>query len=197
MQADTTICNLALAHLKVTDQIANVQTEDSPAARQCRLHWTPVVREVLRAYPWRFAVGRWNLGGPSDSDKPVFGWEYAYRLPQECLRVIKVFGADGLEMSGPGSWEKEGECILTNEEGPLYLKGIKIVENAAKYDASFVNALGYRLAAQIAPGLGEGKSQGDLLSSYLSLVHGGQSVDSTEASQPQRHEGGWVKSFRG
>ncbi|MBI9078302.1 MAG: hypothetical protein JEY79_01020 [Pseudodesulfovibrio sp.] len=196
MQADTTICNLALGHLKITETIANVLTEDSVVARQCRLHWTPVLREVLRAYPWRFATKRWSLGGPSDSDKPVFRWDYAYKLPEECLRIIKVYGADQREMDGDGSWAKEGNCVVSNEEGPLYLKGVQLIEDANLFDDSFINALGFRLAAQIAPGVGESKQQGPMLNTFRELVNSGQSIDSSEAAPPKKKTGGWSGAYR-
>ena len=196
MQADTTICNLALSHLRTTDQITNVQHEDSTEARQCRLHWVPVVKEVLRAYPWRFAMGRWTLGGASETDKPLFGWDYAYKLPTECLRVVGVYGADQREMNGPGLWEKEGNCILSNEVAPLYIKGTQLIDDTNLFDSSFVNALSLRLAAQIAPGVGESKLQSKLMGAYRDLVGDGQTIDSTESSQPVKQEGGWVGAYR-
>jgi hypothetical protein len=195
MQPDTSICNLAISHLKITDPIANVLTEDTIAAQQCRMHWAVVVKEVLRAYPWRFATKRWSLGGPSDTDTPVFGWDYAYKLPQDCMRVIDVYGADERELREDGAWEKEGDCILTNEVGPIYLKGVQHITNASKFDSSFTNALGYRLAAQIAPGVGESKLQDTMFSAYQGLISIGQSIDSAESASPKRERGGWVQAY--
>ncbi|BCS87331.1 hypothetical protein [Pseudodesulfovibrio sediminis] len=197
MQPDTNICNLALGHLKITDLLTNVLTESSVAAQQFRLHWSPVLKEVLRAYPWRFATKRWLLGGPSDTDKPLFEWEYAYKLPQECMRIITVFGADQMPMTADGAWEKEGDCILTNEEAPLYLKGVGLVTNSNKFDASFVNALSFRLAAQVAPGVGESKLQNGMMEVYTGLIASGQSIDSSEAAPPSRQSGGWVSAYQG
>ncbi|XXJ19852.1 hypothetical protein ACR42D_09975 [Desulfovibrio caledoniensis] len=197
MQPDTQICNLALSLLKITDPIANVLTESSTEALQCRMHWTPVLKEVLRAYPWRFALKRWNLGGPSDTDDPVFGWGYAYKLPQDCLRVVGVFGADGTELREAGSWEKEGGCILTDEPGPVYITGVQLVEDAKRFDPLFVNALSYRLAAQIAPGVGEGGMQDNMLAFYTSTLRSGRAIDADEAAPPVRDVSGWVAGFRG
>lgn len=195
MQVDVGICNLALNHLLVTDLITNVDTEDSMAALACRTHWKPVLKEVLRAFPWRFALTRFNTGGPSESDKPAFGWEYAYKLPQDCVRVVKVFDSSEGLLNGPGTWAKEGGCILSNEEGPLNILYVRLEENADLFDASFGNALSYRLAAAIAPAVGEAKQRAACMDTYLGLIGVARSVDSTEASQPERQRSNWVSSY--
>jgi len=49
------VWNRALSRIHQTQQIQSVE-ENTPAAKACVLHYDDVLEEVLRAYPWRWAM---------------------------------------------------------------------------------------------------------------------------------------------
>lgn len=196
MDPNTNICNLALGNLGITDLITSVMNDGTLEAQQCNLHWTAVYLEVLRSHPWRFATARWNLGGASDTDQPEFGWANAFKLPGECRRIISVHGADGRKLDRAESWARECNCILTNEDGPLYLKGLRAICDISRLDPLFVTAMAFRLAAAIASGMGEGAQMADMMSAYSQTVASARSIDSSEAAPPRRQSGAWATAYR-
>jgi hypothetical protein len=108
-------------------------------------------------------------------DGPVSGYQYAYRLPDEFLRIargrpedLSVYPSGAYSSSYiSGQLEIRGvqfsyivenyannlRCLLTdysNESYPLILTFIKRVINPTTYTGHFVSALAFRLAAELA-----------------------------------------------
>lgn len=163
----TEVCNLALARIGKDQGIANFDTEQSKAARLCRQFYGLVVDELLGDYDWTFATAVVKLATPS-GDPPI-GWMYQYALPADCLSPVKV-----CDYSGARAWSRNaivlGDATLAAPEIPFrvmrsssagrpvivtdlpeaYLIYTARVEAVAEYSAQFVNALVWRLAAELA-----------------------------------------------
>ncbi len=82
----TTIANLALARLG-NSTITDI-TEDTEIARACQLLYEPTRKELLRSHRWNFAQKRATLTQLADA--PLFGWDHAYQLPSDYMRVCEV-----------------------------------------------------------------------------------------------------------
>ena len=65
MTTETTICNLALAHLG--DERIGSLTDDSEAARACNAVYVLARDGLTRAHPWNFAIQRANLAAEATS----------------------------------------------------------------------------------------------------------------------------------
>lgn len=104
--------------------------------------------EMLRAYPWAFAVKRAALAEDPDN-RPAFGWRYAYRLPTDRLRLLPI-RRGGVPNGALIPYELEGSHILTNECAPLYIRYIRRVTNPAEFDPLFARALGSQIALHAA-----------------------------------------------
>jgi hypothetical protein len=78
-KADVDICNLALSHVGVSTEIANLDTERSKEAQACRRFYEPTREEVLRAFAWPFATRFVDL--QLVEEEPNDEWAYSYRYP--------------------------------------------------------------------------------------------------------------------
>jgi hypothetical protein len=144
MTTETTLANLALGHLgmaRITDL-----SERTVAAEHVRRMWGTTRDQLLRAYPWNFAIKRVALS--ASAVRPAFGWAAAYPLPSDCLRVLSVNGF----ASGVGSvpYEVEAGEVLANF-AVCQLRYIRRIEQVSAWDATFCELFGYELAKAIAP----------------------------------------------
>jgi hypothetical protein len=114
--------------------------DESKAGLICKERYYLLRDEVLRTHPWKFAKKRVSLALLDET--PVFGYDYAYQLPTDCLRVLGSEYADT-------EFKVEGRKVLTNET-TMYLSYVSRIEDVSQYDAEFCEALACRIAADIA-----------------------------------------------
>lgn len=139
----TEICNLALGRLGAGRIMA--LSEESQAARNCALFYEQTRDEVLRDHPWNFAAARETLVALVDS--PIFGWEYAYQLPTDFIRLLFLneYEAESIKTK----WAIEGRRLLTDET-EAQIRYTRKVTNASDFDALFIETLSLKLAAKLA-----------------------------------------------
>jgi hypothetical protein len=136
--SETSICNLALLSLG-QDPITDLAGEEK-AARYCRRYY-PVARDAcLQAGNFGFSRKRKSLA--QSVNIPVFGWAFAYELPNDFLKVLVFNDTQTL-------YEREGNFILTDEVF-AHLRYIARVEDTNTFDALFVDALASRVAMELA-----------------------------------------------
>ena len=83
----TDICNLALDDIKQAP-IEDITTPTTATEKVCARNYDAVRRECLFAHPWKFAIKRVQLE-PTNTT-PLFGYLYAYDLPEDYIRLITV-----------------------------------------------------------------------------------------------------------
>ena len=115
--SEVSVCNLALARLGIDVPIANLETEQSKAASQCRLHYETARDAMLADFPWNFARRRAALAELADD--PAEGWEYNYALPNDCLRVVAVIPETGDRSVYGVSWGRWGGTSWDWDYWPL------------------------------------------------------------------------------
>lgn len=84
----TQICNRALGRLgavTITDL-----SEGNKEAEYCGRFLPEAVEYVLGQWDFKFARRRQRLA--PNVEKPVFGWDYQFNYPMDCIRLIKVYG---------------------------------------------------------------------------------------------------------
>ena len=141
MTTETTICNLALAHLG--DERIGSLTDDSEAARACNAVYISSRDALTRSHPWNFAIERANLAAESIS--PSWGWDEQFVLPSDpyCLRVLEVDGYKSYE------WVVEGRKLLGNFSS-ANIRYIKREIDPAQFDSLFSMALAAKIAETVA-----------------------------------------------
>ena len=153
MPSTVDIANFALNNLGAS----NITTldENSKAARIINQRYDAVRDAVFRAHPWNCLIRRAQLA--QETDTPVFGYAKQYALPTEpfCLRVLEFsngslsYPQDNMTSNTGGPvFVIEGRKLLT-DEGTARIKYIGRVTDPQEYDASLVEALAARLAAEV------------------------------------------------
>lgn len=155
------ICNLALRH--IAEQPINSLTEGSEAANVLSNIFDFVYEEELRSYPWRWASDTEELAQVSAEEPPDFA--YVHQLPADYLQMQRIidlvtgstyydawdeyYGRWSLRQA---EWEIRDGKIYSNWE-TLTIKYTKLITDYSKLDSTFVIALSWRLAHEIAPSL--------------------------------------------
>jgi hypothetical protein len=153
MPSTVDIANFALNNLGASN-ISSLD-ENSKAARIVNQRYDAVRDAVFRAHPWNCLVHRAELA--QETDAPAFGYAKQYALPTNpfCLRVLEFtngtlsYPQDNMTSNSGGPvYVIEGRKLLT-DEGTAKIKFIGRVTDPQQYDASLVEALSARLAAEI------------------------------------------------
>ena len=153
MPSTVDIANFALNNLGASN-ISSLD-ENSKAARIVNQRYDAVRDAVFRAHPWNCLVHRAELA--QETDAPAFGYAKQYALPTNpfCLRVLEFtngtlsYPQDNMTSNSGGPvYVVEGRKLLT-DEGTAKIKFIGRVTDPQQYDASLVEALSARLAAEI------------------------------------------------
>ncbi len=155
MASKVGICNMAIGFLGDSDEIANLDTERSSAARACRLFYPEVLKELLRDFDWKFAKRVVALGLVEEN--PNDEWGYSYRYPSDCVRAIRILSGlrnDTIKtrIAYDISSDDGGELIYTDAAN-AELAYTKFLDDPSKYPPDFTMALAYLLASRIAPKL--------------------------------------------
>jgi hypothetical protein len=161
--SEVSAANVALAHLR-EGQLASLD-ENRPAARFAKTHFADVRDALLRSHPWNFAVA---FTVPArDPAASAGAFSKVYPLPADCLRVVSVDGLD------EDSWSVESRAgldddaatlvpVLCTEAAAPRLRYVRLVGEPALWDPLFLEVFGLRLAARIAPLLGQPEASDDL-----------------------------------
>ena len=138
MASTVDICNGALNQLGATTILS--LTEDSKNARLCNSRYTQVRDGLFRTHPWNCLQKRVELA--ADTTAPAWGFSYAYTLPADCLRLLRILDYDS-------NYKVEGRKILSNTSSMKILY-IGRVTDPNEYDESLRETLSAALGADIA-----------------------------------------------
>ena len=183
MASQVDIANIALSNLG--EQPISSLTEANQRARACEGRFNDVRDMVLRSHLWNCAMTRVQL--VADGTAPVWGYNYKYPLPADCLRVIAVKDVEY-------SWKIEGGYIVS-DDGSMYIVYVRKEENPEVYDALLVQAMGCRLAAECAQDItGKTALKDSMMAKYLAVLSEARSADAAEGT-PQKIESDlWLES---
>ncbi len=158
MSSEAEICNLALSHVGVGNQIANLDTEKSEEAITCKLMYPFALGYMLRNYRWPYFTKTVTLALVNSN--PNIEWMYAYRVPNESARILRILS--GYKIDTPETRVKYtqaqddiGYLILTDQ--PQAQADIVVNNPDPKFfPDDFTLALSYKLAMLICPRLSGG-----------------------------------------
>jgi len=131
------IANIALVGLRATT--INSFEDETTEASVIKVLWDNIRQSELSKHPYNFAIKRSKLARLSN--EPLFGYQYQYQLPVDCLRVIKV--EDNVDYK----LEKDGR-ILTNAES-VELKYVYDNEDVSTWSASFSALMAAKLRVEL------------------------------------------------
>ena len=138
MTTKVDICNSALSKIGV-DPIDNFD-EDSQAARECKQIYDLRRRKLLRSHFWNFAVGRVEL--TADVATPAFGFSTQFSLPSDYIRMIELNDREKCYKI------EKGKLLVSSDTAKL--RYVQDIEDVDAFDDTFVEALAYDIAAELA-----------------------------------------------
>ena len=145
MASTVDICNSALNLLGAST--ISALTDDSKNARLCNQRYEPIRNRVFRSHAWNCLHKRVQLA--QNSTAPVVEYTYAYALPSDCLRVLKIHNGTTDSIASSLDYKVEGRKIKTNE-GSVFLVYIALITDPNEYDSYLQEALAALLAADLA-----------------------------------------------
>ena len=160
--------------------------EDNEAARRANEIYEDTRDILLTKHPWNFATKRAALALVS-GETPAYEFDNVFALPSDYLRVEKSEDDDTI-------YKIEGKRLLTNED-TINIKYIARITDPSKFSHGFVNALIYRLAADLAYAItnnvGLQKNMEDLAAFNLKVA---KSEDAQEGTPDGLKANRWVLS---
>ena len=169
MASTVDICNGALNQLGATTILS--LTEDSKNARLCNSRYTQVRDALFRTHPWNCLQTRLELAAATDT--PAWGFSYAYTLPANCLRLLRVLDYDS-------NYKVEGRKILSNAS-TMKILYISRVTDPNEYDELLRETLSAALGADIAYAVTSNNTTSqNMILSYQEKLKDARFVDSTE-----------------
>lgn len=156
-ESDVAIANLALT--KLGDLRITALAENTKPAREVNAVYSMLRDKLQRRYVWNFCKTRASLAALTDA--PEFGFDYQYQLPSDCLRVLQVgefFPAPSLAEyinSSSAEYAIERRRILSNDDGPLYLRYLARIDDPTQFDPTFDDAFAHLIAVNCADALAQ------------------------------------------
>ena len=172
------ICNGALNQLGASTILS--LTEDSKNARLCNSRYTQVRDALFRTHPWNCLQTRLELAASSDS--PAWGFTYAYTLPANCLRLLRVLDYDS-------NYKVEGRKILSYAS-TMKILYIARITDPNEYDELLRETLSAALGADIAYAVTSNNTTSqNMIVSYQEKLRDARFVDSTEGQNVEHDLG--------
>ena len=145
MASVVNICNSALNLIGAST--ISALTEDTKNARLCNQRYEPVRNRVFRGHNWNCLIKRVELA--QNSTAPVMEYTYAYALPSDFLRVMKIHNGTTDSIAADLDYKVEGKNIVTNQT-TVYLVYVALDTDPNNYDAYLREAISHQLAADLA-----------------------------------------------
>lgn len=181
MANETDICNIALSRVGASP--IDSLDDKSKSGNSCRALYPTIRNAVLRDYDWAFARAE---ASPMLKADTFNGYLFSYEYPANCVNVLRIVPpgtpVDISYCSRPLdreikknfdiriSSDLNNKLIVTNIENAIIIYTARVL-NPTVFDDSFVNALSWCLASELAiPILGSFQLQQSLYNVYIKTL---------------------------
>lgn len=202
MPSNVDIVNLALTKLGANR--ITTMTDDLEQARVMNAIFDMVRDGELTDHNWSFAAKRAML--PALTETPLFGYDFLYELPSDCLSVVRVAdwsrpwlnqGWHGWRQSDVGLYRLQSRRIETDIASPLPLLYNARIEDPNQFDPLFVQALAYRLAMETCDKITQSNTKMQLVAQgYSQAITRAIKNDSIQEPPSPMAESSWILSRR-
>lgn len=215
------ICNQALSHIGADAVVSAISPPDgSVEAGHCARFYPIARRAAIESHAWNFAKKRVALSVLTPNDSVV--WSYAYGLPADCIRPLRVLTSQAVSLAGVDStsfpfidnvqltdalfneqgssdFEVESETLRTHEPVAVLLY-LRDIEDPTKFTSMFVSAIGFMLASYLAGPIikgTEGAKTAQTLYNIASqqLARAG-AIDANSSAQTHQTVAPWTRARR-
>lgn len=152
MANEVEICNLALVVRLGANRIQSLTAEQTREARACNAAFSIIRDSVLREIDWSCVRKQKVLTLLTET---VSGFDYVYDYPTDCLEAREIYNSakasdnDLIPFRVGINDANNKKTILTDQEQAELIYTIAAT-NTAVFDASLVDVLSWRLAAELA-----------------------------------------------
>lgn len=153
---DTEMANLALSWLGSSTRLSNIGQGGAvaEAARNSLLLQVPAIQE---RHPWNCCVTRGSLTATSSVAAENAEYAWSYELPADCLRWLPWRPGDYHHFAAV----QEGQFLLSNCEGPLTARWIRLEPDRTKWTPLLATAVTAQLAVDLAEAVSADQSVRD------------------------------------
>ncbi len=200
-ESETSICNLALSHLGHSISIASLD-ERSTEARACSLWYMRCRDELLRSFPWPFAITQADLALVEETpDGPE--WAYTYTAPTDVLCLLRApYGSTrNPTIDTTTKWVVKrnplGGQLLYLDQQYATVEYVARVTDPEEFPVDFVIALSYLIAWRIcASVVSENASQRTITMMQLFKEHRAQATmhAANEEQRDVQPESGFISA---
>lgn len=174
------------------------ETDSNAQSRAIEAVYDGVLENLLRIHRWSFAIRRAQLAALTGDT--VYGYQYQYQLPADCLRIDAVSDVPhqewhyGYHMPFP-RYQVEGRKILTDMEAPIYLRYGARIDDPSHYDSAFAEAFACALAVEICEAITQSSTKKQAaLQSYDLAIKQARLASAIERPPIQQQETSWYTS---
>lgn len=158
MASKTEILNMALSHIGIGKEVANIVTENSEEARAGRRFYDIASRKVSTVIPWPFLTKIQALA--LVETEPNTEWAFSYRYPSDCLYIERILSGvrnDSRETRVPYkiAQDSSGKLIFSDEDDAVVEYRISPTDPQT-FPEDYTLAFSFYLAVLIAPRLTKG-----------------------------------------
>ena len=190
--SDVQICNIALRRVQ-GEPITDLVTDTTKGAAICRTIYEPTRDAVLRDHSWSFAIRRQVLAASTDPNLTQFLYPFVEPADPWCLLPLVLLDPSSNYAELPGfTFQEEGRIIYTNLN-PAALKYVARITDVKMFDANFVDALAWRLAADLIGPL-NGKTLVEPMTMYQGILNAAKGNNDKGAKEPPLKPTSWVDS---
>lgn len=188
------ICNLALRRIGKTP-IQDINNLKDTHAKYCKAFFDHCRDEVLSKVHWNFATKKIAL---AQLQNPPAGWAYRYQYPADCIEAREIAtavrGADPIPFEKIVSEDGNEVHILTDQAQAVLVYTARVV-NPTIYSPGFVEALAYRLAAELCDPLVKSEKKTEkLLQKYQVAMSSAALTNNSEAALDKPREASWIEA---
>jgi hypothetical protein len=198
MASETGIVNIALARIGV-ERISSLDSDTVKPARVARDLFDEARDELLRSGTWNFATRRASLSKVSGFT-PAFGFDYAYTLPSDFLRVMSVHPVDSVERQVRYQIENISDggtpkTVLLSNSNNLYLRYVAQITDVNRMSPMFRSLLAQKLAVDLGHALDRSNGQIEMHERKLGqMMARARAVDGVEDWPEAFSAGSWITS---
>lgn len=191
-----TITEIASAALiKLGHHTINDIDEGSPEANIAKVVWDYTRRDVLRDYPWNFAIKRAVVAPLAGKNLEALGegatgkFKYIFPIPADSLRIIEVGDSPYIDFN---QYQLESGGILSDEK-TLNVRYISEVTDFTKFDSTFLNAVTIKMAIEMCEAITQSTSKKrGLAEEYEATIGSAKRSDAQENKAIRIVEDTWL-----
>ena len=192
MSTPTALVNVALRRVGAT-RINDLEADGHKEAVVARDIYTHCRKTLLNKHTWNFSIRRAQL--TESATAPAFGWDNAFIIPDDFLRVVSVHPVDDDYATIPyrlANQSSDDRVIETNAT-TCYLRYVFDLMDVALMPAAFQDVFALCLAKELGAGLSKPRTLiADIADEIRRELPRAKSIDGVEDFAEPMAEGSWV-----